>query len=278
MTKLKNAQTASAAVPSFSEPLGQLREHDSFERVSTGVLLSASLWLVVACGGVLAGWALADEALIHFPTDRRYGTMMPLTAVSLLMFGTALWLRRFKYGQSVARRQVAVVLTAMPTVIGALVMWEYARDVDLGMDLTVFPETLASMLVLRPGRPSPGTALSLFTLGVALLCVDAKSKRVQRISEVAVLFVALLGSVRMIGYVFGEVGMYAPSWQIFGTRVFQPMSPTTASCIFAVAIGALFARPHRCVVRFLLMSGPAGIVARSLIPAALILPVVFGWL
>ena len=278
MTKLKNPQTASAAVPSFSEPLGQLREHDNFERVSTGVLLIACLWLVVACGGVLAGWALADETLIHFPTDRRYGTMMPLTAVSLLMFGSALWLRRFKYAKSVGRRQFAVVLTAIPTLIGALVMWEYARDIDLGMDLIVFPEKLASMLLLRPGRPSPGTALSLFILGLALLCVDAKSKRVQRISEVSVLFVALLGAVRMIGFVFGEVGMYAPSWQVFGTRVFQPMSPTTASCIFTTAIGLLFARPHRCAVRFLLMAGPAGIVARSLIPAALILPVVLGWL
>ncbi|HEY0808920.1 MAG TPA: PAS domain-containing protein, partial [Longimicrobiales bacterium] len=200
------------------------------------------------------------------------------TAVSLLMYGSALWLRRFKYSNSFGRRQAGVVVTLIPTLISALVMWEYARDVDLGIDLIVFPETLTKMWALRPGRPSPGTAVSLFMLGLALLCVDAKSKRVQRISEVAVLFVALLGAVRMIGFVFGEVGMYAPSWQIFGMRVFKPMSPTTASGICATAIAVLFARPRRCAVRFLLMAGPAGIVVRSLIPAALILPVVLGWL
>src|SRR5688572_28034250 len=107
MTKHEKRPSASAAVAPFSESLGQSRQSDMFERASTGVLLCASLWLALAYGGVLAGWALADDRLIHYPADRRYGTMLPLTAVSLLLFAIALWLRRFNQRNSLGRRRVA---------------------------------------------------------------------------------------------------------------------------------------------------------------------------
>ena len=65
---------------------------------------------------------------------------------------------------------------------------------------------------------------------------------------------------------------------MFGEPVLQPMAPKTASCILALSTGILFARPQRGLVALFLSQGPAGYLARWLLPAAVVLPIVFGWL
>ena len=193
--------------PSPDDSAGPGRHSQILKHISPWVSVLACLWVVLVTGSVLIGWALANQQLIQFPTPRHYGTMMPLTAVGLLLCMGALWSLRSEHGVSRARHWAASVLAVVPALLGVLFLWEYAADVTHGIDLLLFPETVTRLVLHRPGRSSVATSISLVILGLALLCLDGTSKRLQRTCEIMVLFVGLLAGERLVGFLFGEGGV-----------------------------------------------------------------------
>jgi PAS domain S-box-containing protein len=101
---------------------------------------------------------------------------------------------------------------------------------------------------------------------------------VRRFAEILNLAVAFVVLVRLTSLIFGETGVFAPHWKMFGEPLLSPMAPGTASCFLALNIGVMFSRPERGLVALFLAHGPAGTLARWLLPTAIVLPIVFGGL
>ena len=260
------------------DPLEQEHHRDVVERVSRRVTFATSAFVVLAAGSVLVGWALADSALIHFPADRGWGTMMPMTAACALLLAGALWLLRSERDVSPARRLIAWLLAGITALTGVLFLSEYVLGLHWGIDLLLFREEATSLLARTPGRLSIASATSLVLLAVSILILDAKSTRIKYASDITLLLVCLIGVERLVGALFGEQGVYAPRWQMFGVPMLYPMSPKAACCIIALAIGILFARPERGVIGLFLAAGPGGFLARWLAPFAIVVPIAFGWI
>ena len=252
---------------------------ETLSRKVVGVV--CALVLVHICL-VFAGWMLGDVWLIHFPVAARYGTPMPLSALGLLLCTSSLWLLTPQDRVTSAGRVTAVALATASMLLGMLVIWEYAGGNPLGLDLLLFPETLTRLVDTMPGRPAIATAVCSVLLGLALICLDAKSKIAQRVLEFALLLVVMVALERCVGYLYREIGLFAPRgrWRLFGRPVYQAMSPMTALSFISLAIGTLYARLHRREgwLGLFYTRGPHQLMARWMVPVAIATPVLFGWI
>ena len=79
-----------------------------------------------------------------------------------------------------------------------------------------------------------------------------------------------LGVVAALGYAYD----LQPFYRFAG---YTSMAVHTAAGFIVLAIGLIFARPDG-LVRVLISTGPGTQLSRRLLPVAILLPVIFGWL
>jgi signal transduction histidine kinase len=119
------------------------------------------------------------------------------------------------------------------------------------------------------GRIAINSAASLLLYSLALLSIphDQRKRdlRAQMFATPAV-FIAL---VAVLGYVFGVRGMYTLSQS-------SGMALPTAITHLIMGIGIIFAVRDRGAPSLLMDEGPAGVLTRRLLPAALLAPIVLG--
>ncbi len=223
--------------------------------------------LAVACGAVtasvgtlvLAGWALQVTALERLSPG--LATMKANTAAALAGCGLGVVARAV--GRGPTARVVAAIMAAIVVAIAATSLVESASGIDLGVDQQVFADP-ATAAADHPGRPSAATALSLLCVGVSLAVLDRAPALAQALAAAAVAVLALLG------YAYGVAALY-------GVRMFSTVALHTAALLAVVSVGTLMARPLRCVPWLLVSRSRGGTLARRLLPATVIVPLVVGW-
>jgi|GEM_PF-3190721 len=219
---------------------------------------------------VLVGWATTIDVL------RRLGlatvTMNPAVACCFIAFTVALLL-----GQS--RRLVArwagwflLVLAALP---GLTKLVGTVSGYDIGMDTWVFAERLATAGV-RPSRMAPNAAVCFVLIALALV-LAATPGRARRgpgftvAAQTLALGCGFIAAFAVVGYIY-QVGAF------YSVAGFHPMAVHTALC-FLCFCGALFMRTSASgLIAPISDRGPAGRSSRALLPAAILLPVLVGWL
>jgi two-component system, sensor histidine kinase and response regulator len=221
--------------------------------------------IVVGCM-VLIGWSLDIELLkAVFP---RMVAMNPGgTALAFLLAGGSLWLlqsprtrRRRQVGRGLA---VAVTLGAILRLAGYWFQWDY------GPDQWLFSQKLAAYEI--PNRMAPNTAVNFLLIGLALLLLDVKFGRAFRPAELLALAAAWIALLAIIGYAYSTVSL-------IGVESFIPMALNTAVTFAILSVGVLCARPDEGWMASLSSGGGGGVMARRLLPAAILVPAFAGWL
>ncbi|APR79895.1 two-component hybrid sensor and regulator [Minicystis rosea] len=214
---------------------------------------------------VLVGWAL-DVTVLKSVTPGLL-TMKPNTAVAFVLGGGALLIHscdgeRSKLLSALGRAGAAVV-----ALIGALTMSEHVFGSDLRIDCLLFADAPTIADPSEAGRMCPETALNLIFAGSAIMLLDARP----RVAQILALAVALIAGITLLGYVFDAPALYA----------FAPVSSVavhTAGATFALGLGVLGARPDQGILVPLTSDTAGGRVARSLLPAVIVGPILLGWL
>src|SRR5688572_10255249 len=259
---------AFSLVPSNANARDREKHRVAVESVSRAVTLAACVFVTMVAGLVMVGWLMRNEWLIYFPATPAQGTTMALTAMRFLLCVGALWLLRTNQPISPTRRWTATIMAAVPVIIGMMILLEYAAKVNVGVDAALFGRRTLQAISDSPRRPMMAATVCLTAVGLSLIFLDARP-RIRRITQFLLLLASLVALDRFISFLLGESGSYLPQWQIMGEPVLQPMSPKTASCILALAIGIVFARPDRGLLRVFFAQGPGGFVARLLIPLSI---------
>jgi PAS domain S-box-containing protein len=235
-------------------------DESAMQRRVVASLPRASAILAIAAGTVvLTGWALdmaALESLGLGPT-----VMKANTAVGLILAGIALWFAPRRRGRIAA---AAVVLLAVVTLA------EFATDRAFGIDQLLFIDRDTALP--GPGRMALNTALGFLLLGAALLQLSSASARRRRAAEVASGAVALLALVTVMSRLLG-VDLLAG-----GVQPYLRMAWATAITFGALSVGVIAAVPDSWFVARITDRGPAGILARRLLPIAIGAPIALGWL
>jgi len=216
----------------------------------------ASALVVVTGVVVCAGWFLGVPILQQLRP--RLASMKLNTALVLGFLGLAL-------GSSIQRPSGTPVTRALAlaaAAIAAATLVEYALDVDLGIDELLCRDPTA---VSAPGRMAPATAVCVLLLGVSIAWLD------RWWAEWLGLVTAGFAHLALLGYVYGVT---APS----GIWPFASVALHTAVSLYLLALGIVLARPGRGLMCVVTSDSPGGVLARRLLPMAMVVPAVLALL
>jgi two-component system, sensor histidine kinase and response regulator len=240
------------------------RAIELFERLPE---LTAAMVVGIAAV-VLASWAPGTRQWLSAP--RGPFVMLPNTAIGFLIAGCGLW-----FGRSARQPRwllmISRILGVVIGVAGALYFVEVVWGRDLGIDLQVFSDIVIKSGWSSPGRLAPNTALAFVLIGVALTTMDVATRKGHRPALWAATGALLVAFTAIVGYVTGVASFYT----------FEPafgMALLTALSFAALSLGALFARRDRGLAAILVDEAAGGVLARRLLPAAVVVPIALGWL
>lgn len=189
------------------------------------------------------------------------------TALAFVLGGISLWLISSS-PKSWSIDLLARGCAALTALIGILTVGEYVLDLNFGIDALLVRESLAADSA-DPGRMSPSSALNFCLVGAALLLLHRDRYRWP--VHVLSLTVLTLSLLTLLGYAYGVSALY----QFSPT---ESTAPDSAIVFCLVCVSILFTRPEHGFMKILSSDNLGGVVARRLIPAALILPFLLGWI
>lgn len=244
----------------------RLRFRTSFGPRVTVPLPRFAAGLGLAASGIgfiaLAGWALGIETLRSAVPGRI--EMNPATAVGFLFLGGALALRA-DGSKSPGRRTFAVSLALIAGAAGLLRLTGYLLAFDPLVDRVLFPTEIGT------NRMAPNTSLGFLLAASALALLDHPVPWGRRLGMALALGTGFLSFLTLLGHGYGATFLYTFSG-------FIGMAIPTAAAFLLVSTGILAARPEDGPLAVLRSELPGGAMARSLLPAAIALPVVLGYL
>ncbi len=240
-------------MPGSAETIAPSRDPSGLSRA----LAAATIAIGAA---VLVGWALDVDVLKRVAPGLI--AMKPNAGLGFVLAGAALWSIR---GDRRSDR-IAALLAASVAALGALTLFEYASGVDLHIDQILAREPPGSPFSMIPGRMHPTTAFNFTLLGLAMVLIA--SDRAFRTAHALALLAALIAGSALLGYSYGVR-------QFHGLAVFNQMALHTAAGMVALSTGILLARPGRGLMGAISGDDAGGVMARRLLPVAILVPVTF---
>jgi signal transduction histidine kinase/CheY-like chemotaxis protein len=221
-----------------------------------GALFVTAVGVIVLCG-----WALDVEALREF--HPALGAMKANAAIGFVLAGTALALAMRRKPPTHVRASRA--LSCVVSMLGAVTLFEYMPGADLGIDDLLF----ADEDLLAPGRMSAISAATFLAIGVALICLDARSRSAHITAQVLALGAGFVSLLALLGNLYGVRALYT-----LGGYEEVALNPAVAMTVCSGSI--LCARPTRGLMAVVASEGPGGALARRLLPAAILIPATIG--
>jgi PAS domain S-box-containing protein len=121
-------------------------------------------------------------------------------------------------------------------------------------------------------RMAPSAAFAFLLNGVALTMLDVETRGGARPAQHLGLIALFLSLLIALGHVY----QISPLQNFILTRGWPEMTTLMAMIFVALSIGVVFARPRNGLISLLNGANSGGYVARRLLPAAIVVPMVFG--
>ena len=206
----------------------------------------ASSFALVLGGFALLRWQL-DLPLLRSILPGP-AAMSPLTGVAFMLVASALWLETGSLDSHRRMRWLARAAAGLALLVG-----------------------LVTVAGLSPNVIAPDTGLCFVLLSAALLLLDWESRPRLWPAQFILLISAAISVTSLLGYAYGAEARY-------GVARYIPMALPTAATFLGLSVGTLWARPGRGLIAAVTADDPGGILARRLLPAAIVAPAFVGWL
>ena len=215
---------------------------------------------------VLLSWAFDIGSIKSlFPST---GAMKANTAACFFLLGASLFILR-EESRSRKVRCLGYACAGLVAVIATLTLIEYITHWDLRIDQVLFEDRSDLASMFPPGRMALGTAINFLVLGIALVLLGAR--RAFGLMQELVVIALLYSMLTLVGYLYGASSLYNILPHI-------AIALHTTATFMVLSLGVLWARPDRGLMATLLSRSVAGVMLRRLLPAAVCLPIVIGWL
>jgi len=168
------------------------------------------------------------------------------------------------------KRHIGQLCAAIVALVGLITLSQHLFGWNAGIDQLLFHESRAEAGLSFPGRMGIAASLNFSFLGLALLLIDARSKRWFRLSNFSVLMVVAITLLVFLYYFYGierseRIGIYFT------------IALHTVVAFLSIATAILLARPERGVISTLLGNTPGSLVARRMWPTLLLI-ILLGWI
>jgi PAS domain S-box-containing protein len=229
-------------------------------------LPTLSAFLSILVGGiVLVGWWLGIDGLKSLVPGSL--TMKLNTALAFVLLGVGLLDRSRPIGTRWHRMAVVPLIAMM--LLSAAVGSQYLTGQDSGIDQWLFRELAGQIGTVHPNRMAPMTVICFLLIGTGILL--ASRGRTRRVVPALLLVALILASLNVLDFIFQAK---VPSVLAGSTQ----MALITAVTMVVVSIGALGLLPHGGPLEVFVGTSSSARLARRLVVASLVAPVVLTWL
>jgi PAS domain S-box-containing protein len=232
-----------------------------------GACQIAGITVITIGVAVLIGWAFGIETLKRIVPE--FVAMNPLSAVLLVLSGVTLLHVRIKANLTPRRKMIVRFTAAIIAGFGALRLLAVLCGWDIGIDQWLFHSRLLDSQNGVSSRMAPNTALNFLLVGFALLLIDTHTRKGHRPAEFLGTICAVSALLALLGYAYRVPSFY-------GVGHYVPMTLHTAVAFIALGIGILLARSDEGIAAVIASDTAGGIVARRLLPLAIVLPAGLG--
>jgi PAS domain S-box-containing protein len=191
--------------------------------------------------------------------------MNPSTAIALILGSLSLALLHSSAKTSQAYR-TGLVLAGILVVGGSIRLVEYGLDVQPILDRLLFAAKL------NGNRIAPLTALSAVFTGLALILIDRQTDTGRWPSQYFSLSVAAFSLLTIVGHLYHVTALISRHLH------YTPMALLTGLGLLLLALGTLCARPEQGLMQVITSEGVGGLTARRLMPAAIVVPLILGYI
>ncbi|HEX4228810.1 MAG TPA: response regulator [Bryobacteraceae bacterium] len=219
--------------------------------------------LAAMIGGlIVTGWTLDIRALQF----RAFSSApMPNAAMAILAAGAALELVNSGNGWLPSFTCTICTVTAMA--IGALSLLEYVTPWNFHIDHLLFRNLDGLSNSAGSGRMGMATALCLLLAGCAILLL--RYRRSAGFGQIMATMAGVTSLLNLTNWLYGNQARY-------GTDAHATMAPSMAVGLAILSLAILLSKPDRGVMRTVALSASGGLMARHLLPVALLAPVLLG--
>lgn len=242
--------------PTTVQSSHRARERAMWTVLGRRVEMGGGAVILAASAVVLVGWLAGVDALVQMQRDMqsmKFNAALGFGLLAAAHVTSHLGVRRWL--------QFAVLL------IGLLLMVQYAFDLSLGVDELVVDDDVAPAPPY-PGRPSEATVISISVLAAAGL-LTGLGRRVW--AEYLLLVPLTFGMIAVWGYAYGVSSMYR-------IGPYSSMAVHTALTIVVLSLLALVAVRGGTLQWIMFGRDPGAALQRILIPLAVVLLPMLGWL
>lgn len=164
---------------------------------------------------------------------------------------------------------MAVVCAVILILLSLATLLEGATGRNLGIDELLVADRSSQVLGTAPGRMALTTAITFMLLGLALLL----RTRVRGLEwgQFLAAGAAVLCLANLVGYLYG-IGNFA------GIAFYTGMAVHSSSSLLILSFAILFSEPDGGLMAPVTSENLGGVLARRLLPAAVVVPVFLGWL
>ncbi len=219
---------------------------------------------LLAITGWITGWIRLAGVIPGWPP------MVPLTAFCFILTSICLWLQR----DSEQPLKTPILVRSLATVVGVISLFtltEYVFGWDSGWERWLIPNGTVDPSRNFLGRMSPNSALAFLFQSGALWLLNHETSRQQRPAQTLGFIAGMLAWLALLGYSYRSTG--------FDNFSFYPgMAFHTAIAMMMLSVGILCLHPDRGLMALLTSDSAGGFLVRRLLPAALIVPSLLGWM
>lgn len=231
----------------------------------------AILCIVIGATALL-GWWLSIP-ILH---SLGLGTLKPNTALCFVLSGLSLAgliAQARPTGGAFNRLLIRIqpVAAALLLLIAGTTLISYAMHIQVGIDRLLVPHDPPNRLRVFPWRMSPISAISFSALAITMLPWPARLTRLWLAMEVIVLLTSVSAFIMVLGYAYQARSLYSlPGFSVVALH--------TALGLLLLAKAVLIVHPRFVLAAQIMAPDQAGAETRRLLPAAIVLPCVIGWL
>jgi PAS domain S-box-containing protein len=232
-------------------------------RVYRIAAFALSCAIVVAAIVVLIGWATGIRGLTTL--GFRGVAMNPLAAVCLALLAAALLLVL----PGAASRADSLITRMLASIACGLGAAKLATVGSLnGADTLLFRGALDAVTPVN--RMTPTGAAMICVLAVVIVLLDVELRSGRRPAQLIVFLALPLTLLSFVRLLFGVT-------DLSGWGSLPPTAHAGVLAVIGLELAILFSRVEHSATRIFVASGPGGVTARRLLPAAIVLPLAFGY-
>lgn len=179
-------------------------------------------------------------------------------AVLLLVASPARW-----------KARAAAILSIVVMALAAMTLSQHAFGWNLGIDTALFNELPGARATAAPNRMGVPASTCFLALGVGLLTLKARGSA-NRLPRVLGSLVVLVSGLSLVGFLYGAS-------ELFDVANLTGIATHTAIILNSLGWAVVAMSLDRDPEGVLLASGPGGVLARRLMPMALVIPLLLGF-